>query len=146
MEFVDDDRCFLCGNLNPHGIPLHFSKEGTETVIRGTVPWYFQGFQGVVHGGIVASLLDEVMSHSVKNVGEHAVTGTLEVKYVRPCRTDIEVEVRGKIIRRGGRALEVDSTVTQSGDVVARGKAVFVRTKRRSTSLVSEDRKSFSEE
>ncbi len=146
MEFIDNDRCFLCGSHNPHGIPLHFSKEGEDTVIRGTVPWYFQGFQGVVHGGIVASLLDEVMSHSVKKEGEHAVTGSLEVRYTRPCCTDLEVEVRGRVTRRSGRALETESTITQGGEVIARGKAVFVRTKRHSTSPVSQGRESFSEE
>ena len=126
MAFVDNSRCWLCGNFNPHGFQLRFRKEGDDTVTETVVPWYYQGFEGVVHGGMVAALLDEVMSHAVKATGEIAVTGTLEVKFLRPCRTEELVTLRGRVIEKKGRLLEARGEVVQNGEVVAEGKGLFV--------------------
>ncbi len=126
MAFIDNSRCFLCGNFNPHGFQLRFRQEGEYTVTETVVPWYYQGFDGVVHGGIVASLLDEIMSHAVKGTGQIAVTGTLNVKYVAPCRTDQVVLLRGKVVAHNGRIIEAQGEVIQGERVVAQGKGIFV--------------------
>jgi len=126
MAFVDNNRCFLCGKDNPIGLRIDFRKEGEYTVGETVIPWFFQGFQGVAHGGIVASLLDEVMSHSVKNDGLLAVTGSLQVKYHRPCLTGQPVLLRGKVEKVSGRVIEVSGEVIQDDNVVASGKGIFV--------------------
>lgn len=126
MVFVDNNRCWLCGNVNPHGFQLRFRRDGEDTVTETVVPWYYQGFDGVVHGGMVAALLDEIMSHAVKGTGEIAVTGTIEVKYLRPCRTEQPVTLRGRVIEKKGRLIEARGEVVQDGEVVAEGKGIFV--------------------
>lgn len=126
MAFVDNSRCWLCGTVNPHGFQLRFRQEGSDTVTETTVPWYYQGFDGVVHGGMVAALLDEIMSHAVKATGDIPVTGTLEVKYLRPCRTGEPVTLRGRVVEKKGRRIETQGAVIQNGEVVAEGKGVFV--------------------
>ncbi len=126
MAFIDNGRCFLCGNLNPHGFQLRFRQEGEHTVTETTIPWYYQGFDGVVHGGIVASLLDEIMSYAVKSTGQIAVTGTLTVKYVAPCRTEQPVLLRGRVVHHNGRIMEAQGEIIQEEKIVAQGKGIFV--------------------
>ena len=132
MNFVDDNNCLFCGSQNPYGFHLLFRQEDAFTVTETSVPWYYQGFKGVVHGGIVAALLDEVMSHSLKNAGIEAVTGTLEARYIKPLLTERPLLARGEILKREGRIIEAQGEVIQEGEVVARGKGVFVVPRERS--------------
>lgn len=54
-------HCFVCGVENPHGLHLTFKQTAPDEVtVEYTVPEHFQGYPGVVHGGIVAAMLDEV--------------------------------------------------------------------------------------
>jgi uncharacterized protein (TIGR00369 family) len=126
VEFVDDRRCFFCGEQNPRGFSLRFREENGWTVAETVVPWYLQGFAGVVHGGIVASLLDEVMSHSVKHVGISAVTGTLRVKYLKPCPTEKILMLRGRVRRRKGRIVAALGEILYDGERVAEAEGIFV--------------------
>lgn len=126
MSFVDNSRCWLCGNFNPHGFQLRFRQENGDTVTETVIPWYYQGFDGVVHGGMVAALLDEIMSHAVKSTGVIAVTGTLQTKYIRPCRTGVLTLLRGRVTDKRERILEAQGEVIQDGIVVAEGRGVFV--------------------
>jgi len=132
LNFVDDNNCLFCGSQNPYGFHLLFRQEDAFTVTETSVPWYYQGFKGVVHGGIVAALLDEVMSHSLKNAGIEAVTGTLEARYIKPLLTERPLLARGEILKREGRIIEAQGEVIQEGEVVARGKGVFVVPRERS--------------
>ncbi|HXL01934.1 MAG TPA: PaaI family thioesterase [Candidatus Atribacteria bacterium] len=132
MNFVDDNNCLFCGSQNPYGFHLVFRQEDSFTVTETTVPWYYQGFKGVVHGGIIAALLDEVMSHSLKNAGIEAVTGTLEARYIKPLLTEKPLITRGQIVKKEGRIIETQGEVIQGGEVVARGKGVFVVPRERS--------------
>uniref|UniRef100_A0A7V3YKY9 PaaI family thioesterase n=1 Tax=Candidatus Caldatribacterium californiense TaxID=1454726 RepID=A0A7V3YKY9_9BACT len=126
VAFVDDRRCFFCGERNPHGFSLRFREEDGWTVAETVVPWYLQGFAGVVHGGIVASLLDEVMSHSVKRAGISAVTGTLRVKYLKPCPTEKILVLRGRVRRRKGRIVAAFGEILYDGERVAKAEGIFV--------------------
>ena len=65
-EFRDDDRCFVCGKQNPHGLHLDFVLEGASGVRTSlTIPERFQGFADITHGGILAMILDECMVNAV---------------------------------------------------------------------------------
>lgn len=132
MAFVDDKRCFFCGERNPHGFALRFQRNGEWTETRVVVPWYLQGFSGVVHGGIVAALLDEVMSHSVKHAGIFAVTGTLQVKFLKPCPTDCVLTLRGRVEKNEGRVVAAFGEILYDGERVAEGQGIFVVPKPRS--------------
>lgn len=132
MVFTDDKRCFFCGEWNPHGFSLRFQSNGEWTETRVVLPWYLQGFSGVAHGGIVAALLDEVMSHSVKRAGIFAVTGTLQVKYLKPCPTERILTVRGKVEKEAGKIVEAFGEILYDGERIAEGRGIFVVPKSRS--------------
>jgi acyl-coenzyme A thioesterase PaaI-like protein len=74
-------RCFACGARNPHGLRLVFRQEGEVIVTEFTPDLRFQGFPGVVHGGILATLLDETLSRMATAQGRWMMTARLEVRY-----------------------------------------------------------------
>jgi hypothetical protein len=81
----DDQMCFCCGPKNPIGLKLRFEnlEDGrTRTVWRPRQE--HQGFKDIVHGGLVATVLDEVMIRMLYHRGIPAVTGTMETKLLKP--------------------------------------------------------------
>ena len=73
--------CFGCGMRNATGLRLIFRQEGDEIVTEFTPDAQFQGFPGVAHGGILATLLDETLSRTATAAGRWMMTGRLEVRY-----------------------------------------------------------------
>ena len=74
-------RCFGCGARNPIGLQLAFREEDGAIVTEFTPDIQFQGFPGVVHGGILATLLDETLSRTAIIEGRWMMTGRLEIRY-----------------------------------------------------------------
>jgi uncharacterized protein (TIGR00369 family) len=119
--------CFVCGLENPAGLKLVFYETGPGEVIASYVPPdHFQGYPGVLHGGIVASLLDEVGGRVVM-IGDHnrfMLTAKMEVKYRRPTPLGQPLTVHGQLVKQRGRlALAhaelrlADGTVTAEADL-----------------------------
>ena len=78
------DRCLICGSLNPRSLHLSFQTSGDGGVrTRFTPADELQGYDGILHGGVVASLLDAAMTHCLFHRGIRAVTGDLHVRYVQ---------------------------------------------------------------
>lgn len=129
MEFENDDRCFVCGSRNPQGLRLRFELVGVDEIRTVFTPAKrFQGFKGVVHGGILATVLDEVMVNAVWLRGRAAVTGKLEVRLKQPARVGETLEVRGRILKESGRTIEAESQVLRrDGTVIAEGRGVLVK-------------------
>ena len=92
-------HCFVCGLDNPHGLQLTFYEHaGGEVVAEISVPARFQGYPGVVHGGIVAAILDEVAMRSAM-VDDHLrfmVTAKMTLRY----RKAIPVEQPLRLVGR----------------------------------------------
>jgi acyl-coenzyme A thioesterase PaaI-like protein len=74
-------RCFACGQRNDAGLKLVFRREGETIVTEYTAGPALQGFPGVVHGGILATLLDETLSRTATVEGRWMMTGRLEIRY-----------------------------------------------------------------
>lgn len=110
MQVAYDDRCFGCGSLNEDGLKLRFAPADSDGVVRATftVPARFQSWAGVVHGGVVALLLDEAVGWAAWHAGRPGVTGRLEVRYRQPLRVGEEVAICGRL-ERSRRALSYAS-------------------------------------
>ena len=94
-----DDRCFACGKNNASGLRLDFtySEDGlsAETVFKpGEI---HQGWQGIVHGGMIMTVLDEVMAKAAVHTGLQVVTAEMTVKLKQPARTGEPLRCRGTI-------------------------------------------------
>jgi uncharacterized protein (TIGR00369 family) len=137
-EIMDKQRssrtCFLCGRQNPIGLKMEWYSDPEAKQVRATVtvPQHFNSYPGVVHGGIVAALLDETSGRSLLLDGDTdsnlMVTLKLEVKYRRPVPTDQRLTLRGWIIQRTPtRAKVAAELLLPDGSLAAEAQAVVVR-------------------
>jgi acyl-coenzyme A thioesterase PaaI-like protein len=83
--FTDDRYCFCCGEKNPLGLKMKFRFEGQKILSEAVVPKEYQGFADVVHGGILGTLLDELIVNLYWLKGEKAVTVEYQVRLKAPC-------------------------------------------------------------
>ena len=99
-------QCFVCGRGNDSGLKLTFYDDGVDTVCCKTViTKQHEGYPGIVHGGILASILDEVVGR-VAMVGDHhrfMMTVNMKLQYRNPVTTNTQLLAVGKAIRMGGR-------------------------------------------
>jgi uncharacterized protein (TIGR00369 family) len=124
------NHCFGCGGANPRGMQLTFEQDDGAQRIRGAfrLNGDYQGGAGFVHGGIIATLLDEVMSKVSRFREDHAVTGELTVEYLKPVPVDRDLLVEAWEVARNGRSLLREGEIRDSsGALLARGKARFVQ-------------------
>ena len=124
-----DNPCFGCGGANARGMHLGFEQDDARQRIVGRfrLGEEYQGGSGFLHGGIIALLLDEVMSKAVRFHGQSAVTADLHVEYKKPIRANTEIVVEGFVTRRDGRQLYHEGEIrNEAGELLARGQGRFV--------------------
>jgi uncharacterized protein (TIGR00369 family) len=120
--------CFGCGIANPHGLHLEFYlAQDLRVVCMATVGDSFEGPKGYVHGGIIATLLDETMSKAVRAHGLVAMTRHMEVDYQRPVPSSEEIRLEGRVTRNEGRKHWTEAHIFNSeGKILAHGKGLFI--------------------
>jgi acyl-coenzyme A thioesterase PaaI-like protein len=113
-----DDYCFACGSHNPRGIHMQVKYRHDISAAESllSLPKEFQGWQDVIHGGILATLLDEIMMHAVWHFAGAGVTLGLEVQFRQPLAPAEMVLVRGNITETKGRRLKVRGEIIRQGD------------------------------
>jgi uncharacterized protein (TIGR00369 family) len=126
IGFPDEGGCFGCSKLNPHGLGLRFRRVGETIQSTYVIPERFHGAPGLAHGGIVATILDEVSCATVAFLrGSYVVTGELMVRYVRPCHVEQEVTASARITGEHRRYLIVEAEVMRDGELLARSSGKF---------------------
>jgi len=102
----NSDMCFVCGRKNPAGLYMQFYDNGQDEVFCDyTVAARYQSYPGIVHGGVLASMLDEVVGR-VAMIGDHhhfMVSVKLQVLYRHPVPVETALKIRGRIVRLRGR-------------------------------------------
>jgi uncharacterized protein (TIGR00369 family) len=129
MEYDNDQMCFVCGKRNGDGLQLDFELVG-EGGIRTefTPPKRFQGWKDIVHGGIIATILDEVMVNAAYLRKIVAVSAKLEIKLRRPAAVGERLIFHGRIVRQGAKTLNVKAWAEQeNGDVVAEATGLLMK-------------------
>ena len=98
--------CFVCGRDNPVGLKMQFYDDGNDTVISNFTPdARYQGYPEIVHGGILASILDEVVGR-VAMIGDHhrfMMTVSLKVSYRHPVLVNTPLRAIGEVVKIRGR-------------------------------------------
>jgi uncharacterized protein (TIGR00369 family) len=99
MEVRFDGHCFGCGPLNDEGLRMKFEHGPDNSVAEFVVSDRYQSWSGMVHGGVMALMLDEAVGWAAWHAGHPGVTGRLQVSYRRPLRLGEPVRVVGKVDR-----------------------------------------------
>ena len=130
MKFETYGNCFVCGEKNPGGLHLVFGIDQEKQVLETTFvasPIY-QGYDGIVHGGIISTLLDEAMAKLVYELGYEAVTASLEVRFKNPVPILQPLRVHGEIAEISQRLIKARARVAHpDGTVLATGTSTLVR-------------------
>lgn len=130
MKQANSRQCFVCGVDNPHGLHLDFYESGPgEVSSTYTVEERFQGYPGIVHGGIVATMLDEVSgrSHMGAKPPRFMFTGRLSVRYRKPVPIGKPLRLVGKAGEDRGRIATAKGYLYgPEGDLLAEADAILV--------------------
>ena len=120
--------CFGCWPENARGLGLKFRLEHGRAVAEFTPAGYLQGYPGFVHGGGVATMLDEAMGWAVYGRGTWAMTARLSMRFRRSVPLNKPLAVSGWVTRDRGRFLEVRAEArTRDGRLLAEADGMFVR-------------------
>lgn len=124
-------HCFGCGQQNKTGLRLKFFIDDEQKIVcLLRVPRRFQGPPGHVHGGIIATLLDEAMSKANRQFGVVAMTRQMQVEYLKPVPLLTPLELTAHHINSSGRKHFCEAQIMdQSGRALAVGKALFIEVK-----------------
>jgi len=132
MQLQPNSRhCFVCGVENKYGLHLRFyeTAEG-EVTVETTVPEHFQGYPGIVHGGIVASLVDEALGRvhmGIPNDPRFMFTARLTVNYRKPVPTGQPIKVVAQALKSKRRsATSTAQVLGPDGELLAEAEAVLV--------------------
>ncbi len=120
--------CFVCGTDNPGGLDLAPTRDGDKVVLRFVPKKAHLGFSKAVHGGITASLLDEVVGVACgQRTDGKCATVELTVAYRRPLLEGVEVRAEGWYVRKHGRfVLGAGQVLDPEGRVLATAKGRFM--------------------
>jgi acyl-coenzyme A thioesterase PaaI-like protein len=123
-----DDGCFACGRANPFGLAIdHFRQEGGSIVARFRPRPEHRGVFGVLHGGLAATALDEIMVWAgIVDAGVLSVTANCQLKYRRSVPLDQELEIRGWIAERSGRRLRAGAELAAEAGVAVEATGLYV--------------------
>ncbi len=127
---IADNYCFVCGRDNPRGLKIkvtYFPEElAAETELA--LPREYQGWAEVIHGGILSTLLDEMMAHAVWHFAGPGLTLSLEVRFHAPLKPDERINVRGVLSPGNGSRRVAEAVITRTSDrrKIASGKSRFL--------------------
>lgn len=125
---VAPHRCFACGSLNEHGIHLDLHVSGDRCWTELVLPDRFQGWDGIAHGGIVCTILDEVMAWSLAASDNWGLTARMSVDFKRPVRIGPRIHAEGRITSSRRRLHETAAELVdvETGDLLATAIATYV--------------------
>jgi len=133
MAHAAQNRCFGCGQANQMGLHLEFLLAEDHSVVSlPIVPDTFEGPTGYLHGGIIATLLDETMSKAIRAGGFTAMTRQMEVNYLRPVPSGAPLRLEGRLASTEGRKHWAEAKILNAeGATLAEGKGLFIEVRPR---------------
>jgi len=122
-------KCFGCGPTNTSGLKMEFYTNGSSILSWVTVPDHLCGWENLVHGGVLSTMLDEIMAramiHSLRSLG---LTTSMTVNFIKPVYVGREVMVEGKILgaKEDREATTEGIIYNDNGDVCTRSTGTFM--------------------
>lgn len=141
---LDGHGCFACGTANPIGLNLDFYRKGDWICSDVTLKKHYEGWDGMAHGGIISTLLDEVMSWTIIYLkGIFFVTRKMEVKYIKPVLIGTSLTVRGELLEeRRERFIRAQARIMDGqGQILSKAVGEFVELPPERLSVVPEGMK-----
>jgi len=120
--------CFACGSENNRGLGLKFFPHANGGVTAEcTLDETFQGYPGVLQGGIVSTLLDSAMTNCLFQQNIKAMTAELNIRYHQPVLVNRRLLIEATMQNRRGRLYELNAVIKQQDKIKASAKAKFLK-------------------
>ncbi len=129
MDLTDDGYCFVCGPKNPVGLKLEFSFDGRTMKTVFCPQKEHQGYMNIVHGGIIATLLDEIMVKLAIEMGMPAVTARMDIRLKKALKVGKRIVVEATIKKDTRKTIEAYAKAVTADGVIAadaRGKLIKI--------------------
>lgn len=119
--------CLLCKSRNPFSLGLEFNvdKDGEVSACFQGRP-FLQGYETLLHGGIISALLDAAMTHCLFHHGVQAVTGDLHVRFVHSVPCNAFLDLRARILSSRPPLYHLNAELLCESKVMARAEAKFL--------------------
>jgi len=104
--------CFVCGQKNPIGLKLNFTWDGKTVSTEFTPDKLYQGWSGMVHGGIIGCVLDEAMSYAALFSGVNTVTAKMQARFKRPAQIGEPLVITAWLTKKTRRLVEAKAEVS----------------------------------
>jgi uncharacterized protein (TIGR00369 family) len=130
MKFETYGKCFVCGEDNPGGLHLNFEIDKEKKTLKTTfvADPVFQGYDGVLHGGIVSTLLDEAMAKLSYELGYGTVTAAMEIRFKKPAPIRVPLLVYGELTEVTARLVKACAHLTkEDGTILATATSTLMR-------------------
>jgi acyl-coenzyme A thioesterase PaaI-like protein len=121
-------NCFACGALNANGLHLALHVDGERCWTDLTIPARFQGWDEIAHGGIVTTILDEVMAWSLVDHDNWGLTARLTVEFKRPVRLEQPIHAEGWVVTARRRLITTAGRIVDpvTHEVLATAEASYL--------------------
>ena len=128
-ELRDNQRCFVCGRDNTAGLGVDFEidRERRSISAKFTPSDIYQGYEGIVHGGILSTLLDEAMAKLTVSLGIPAVTAEMTVTFKAPAAPGEELFVSGRLTHETRRLIRAEAMIERGLVVIAKATGKLLR-------------------
>ena len=125
---LEPHNCFACGSLNVHGLQLELHAGDDRCWTELVLDTRFQGWEGMAHGGIVCTILDEVMAWALVDHDGWGVTARRNVDFRRPVPIGRRIRGEGRVRDVKRRVIYAEGTIVdaEDGSELARAEATFV--------------------
>ena len=118
----DFDMCFACGQKNPIGLKLSFQWDGKIARAEFTPTKYYQGWSGIIHGGIINCILDEAMTYATYFEGLNCLTAKMQARLKRPALVDEPIVATASITKKTRKLVETKAAIAlKDGTPIAEG-------------------------
>jgi uncharacterized protein (TIGR00369 family) len=121
-------NCFACGTLNVHGLQLELHAGGDRCWTELTLERRFEGWEGIAHGGILCTILDEVMAWALVDHDLWGVTARMAIDFKRPVRIGRPIRAEGRVVSVRRRLVEAEGVILDAtdGSILAQSSATYV--------------------
>lgn len=121
-----DNLCFACGKDNPIGLKLQFTEDNGVVRSEFTPAKFHQGWQGITHGGILCTLLDEAGGYAVTYAGLNCVTAKSEVRFAKLAPVGETIKVSARITKKTSRLAETEAILSlEDGVLIAKSLSLW---------------------
>ncbi len=121
------NHCFVCSQTNPLGLQLRFEQHDGVVSSRFVPCTWHEGWQAVVHGGVLAALLDEAMAYTLFFRGVQGVTAKLEVRFRAAVHPSDVLDIEARFTRDTRRLVDTEARILRGHEVVAEATGRYLK-------------------